>query len=188
MEKDDKQLISEYLNGDEKALGYLVERYLKDVYNFAYKLTNDLQASEDITQESFVKAWKNIRKYRHESNFRTWIFSIARNTAVDWLRQKKDLTFSTFEDAQGENKFVDTLVDARLLPDELFEQAENIKLVEGLLIQLDPRYREVLTLRYTSDLTFEEIGKILHRPLHTVKSQYRRALIALRRTFQVKTI
>ena len=186
MEKDDGQLISEYLDGDEKALTFLVNRYLKDVYNFAYKLTNDFQVSEDIAQESFVKAWKNIRKYRHESNFRTWIFSITRNTAIDWLRQKKDVTFSSFENAQGENKLVDTLVDTQLSPNELIEQAENIKLVENLLIQLDPRYQEVLTLKYTSDLTFEQIGEILRRPLHTVKSQHRRALIALRRLLQAE--
>jgi RNA polymerase sigma-70 factor (ECF subfamily) len=180
VKKDDTQLISAYLEGDEMALGVLVDRYLKDVYNFAFKLTGDLHASEDIAQDSFVKAWKNIRKYRQGSNFLTWLFAIARNTAIDWLRQKKEATFSSFENAEGENKFVETLQDSELLPDELLARAEDKNYIETLLTELNPIYREVLTLRYSSNLTFEEIGEILRKPLHTVKSQHRRALIALR--------
>ena len=174
-------MISAYLEGDEKALGVLVDRYLKDVYNFAFKLTGDLHASEDIAQDSFVKAWKNIRKYRQGSNFLTWLFAITRNTAIDWLRTKKELAFSSFENELGENRFAETLADSELLPDELLARAEDKNYVEALLAELNPIYREVLTLRYSSNLTFEEIGEILRKPLHTVKSQHRRALIALRR-------
>ena len=181
MKKDDEQLITAYLEGDEKALGILVDRYLKDVYNFAFKLTGDLHVAEDIAQDSFVKAWKNIRRYRQGSNFLTWLFAITRNTAIDWLRQKKEATFSSFENVDGENRFVETLTDLEPLPDELLVRAEDKNYIEALLIQLNPTYREVLTLRYTSNLTFEEIGEILRRPIHTVKSQHRRALIALRK-------
>ena len=186
MHRNDEQLISAYLEGDEKALGFLVERYLKDVYNFAFKLTGDLQAAEDISQDSFIKAWKHVRKYRQGSNFQSWLFTITRNTAIDWLRQKKEIVFSSFENEQGENILVETLADKQPLPDELIAQAEDAKFVQALLTQLDPRYREVLTLKYTSDLTFEQIGEILRRPLHTVKSQHRRALIALRRLLQAE--
>ncbi|OGG74267.1 hypothetical protein A3A37_03025 [Candidatus Kaiserbacteria bacterium RIFCSPLOWO2_01_FULL_52_36] len=186
MRKEDGQLISEYLEGDEKALSFLVNRYLKDVYSLAFKLTGNLQAAEDITQNSFIKAWKHIRRYRQESSFRTWIFSITRNTAIDWLRQKKDVPFSSFENELGENKLVESLADTQLLPNELIMQAEDTAFVQNLLVQLNPRYKEVLTLRYESNLTFEEIGKILGRPLHTVKSQHRRALVYLRRLLEVK--
>ena len=186
MKETDGQLISNYLEGDEKALGFLVERYLKDVYNFAFRLTGDIQAAEDISQDSFIKAWKHIRRYRQGSNFQAWLFTITRNTAIDWLRQKKEIVFSSFENERGENVLIETLADKRPLPDELIAQAEDAKFVQALLTQLDPRYREVLTLKYTSDLTFEQIGEILRRPLHTVKSQRRRALIALRRLLQAK--
>lgn len=186
MKEIDGQLISAYLEGDENALGLLVERYVKDVYNFAFRLTGDIQAAEDIAQDSFIKAWKHIRKYHQGSNFQSWLFRITRNTAIDWLRRKKEIVFSSFENERGENILVETLTDKQPLPDGLIAQAEDAKFVQALLMQLDPRYQEVLTLKYTSDLTFEQIGEILRRPLHTVKSQHRRALIALRRLLQAE--
>lgn len=188
MKASDGQLVSEYLEGDERALSVLVDRYLKDVYNFAYSLTHNKQAAEDIAQESFVKAWKHIRRYRQGANFKTWIFSITRNTAIDWLRQKKEIALSAFENEAGENVLLATLKDTAPLPDELIAQAEDTRFVEGLLEQLNPQYREVLTLRYSGNLTFEEIGQILKRPLHTVKSQHRRAIATLRRSLQVEPI
>lgn len=181
MGKDDGQLISEYLEGDESALAVLVDRHLKSVFNFARALTSDAQAAEDVAQESFIKAWKHIRRYRQGSNFQTWLFSITRNTAIDWLRQKKALTFSSFENERGENVLLETLADTQPLQDELIEQVENTVLVQALLTQLDSRYQDVLTLRYSSNLTFEEIGEIVQRPLHTVKSQHRRAIASLKR-------
>ncbi len=181
MNKDDEQLIIDYLEGDETALGFLVDRYIKDVYRFAYQLTNDANVAEDVTQESFVKAWKHIRNYHQDSNFKTWIFTITRNTAIDWLRKKKEVQLSSFENTEGYNVLLETVADAELLPDALLERAENTAYVTSLLIQLDSKYSEVLTLRYSSNMTFEEIGKILKRPLHTIKSQHRRALVMLKR-------
>ncbi len=182
MNRDDKQLISNYLEGDDRALGILVDRYISDAYNFAFNLTKDSQLAEDITQESFVKAWKNIRKFIPTNSFKGWLFRIVKNTAIDALRKRKEeVSFSVFENNEGENSLVETLVDTAPLPDELIRRAEDARYLEELLEQINPEYREVLTLRNTSNLTFEEIGKILKRPLHTVKSQHRRAMIALRR-------
>ncbi len=186
MQNNDDQLISEYLEGDEQALGVLIDGYLPDLYNFAFKLTRDLQAAEDIAQESFIKAWKNIRRYRPGNNFRAWLFCIARNTAIDWLRKKRDLAFSDFENEEGENTLVATLADHAPLPDELLVRAEDAAYLEGILERMSPQYREVLALRYSSNLTFAEIGEILKRPLHTVKSQHRRALVALKRVIQAE--
>lgn len=181
MNRDDEQLIADYLDGDDTALSFLVDHYIKDVYRFAYQLTNDSGIAEDVTQESFVKAWKHIRSYRQGSSFKTWIFTITRNTAVDWLRKQKEIRLSSFENVTGQNILLETTKSEELLPNELLEKAENTAYVTSLLEQLDPKYREVLTLRYTSNMTFEEIGEVLRRPLHTIKSQHRRALILLRR-------
>lgn len=188
MKLSDEQLISDYLDGDEKAISVLVGRYLTDVYNFSLKLTGDKQAAEDISQNSFVKAWKNIRKFEGRSKFRTWLFTVARNSAIDWLRERKELPVSAFEINKGENMLLNTLVDDNPLPDELLAKAEDTQFVQMLLSELNPLYRDVLSLRYEKSLTYEEIGKILKRPLHTVKSQHRRALIALRRSLETRPI
>lgn len=188
MKKTDGQLISDYLDGNERAISVLVERYLTDTYNFAFKLVNDKQAAEDITQESFIKAWKNIRGFKQKSSFKTWLFTIARNSAIDWLRKKRDLLVSEFETKEKENILVNSVADQSPLPDELLAKAENAQFVQALLSELNPVYRDVLTLRYSSNLTFEKIGKILKKPIHTVKSQHRRAIIALRRSLETKPI
>jgi len=187
MNKTDEQLISDYLEGDEQSLGVLIDRYLLNTYNFAYKLTNDRQAANDVTQESFIKAWKNIRKYRQGSNFQNWLLTLTKNTAIDWLRKRKDLSFSSFENEKGVNIFTETLVDNKPSPLELLAQAEDDIFVQELLKEINPLYKDVLTLRYSSDFTFEEIGKLLKRPLHTVKSQHRRALVAIRRLLEAQS-
>ena len=181
MIRTDEQLISDYLEGDEIALSVLVDRYLSDLCSFAYALTRDIQSAEDIAQEAFVKAWKNMRTFVPGNSFRGWLFGIARNTALDLLRKRKDIAFSAFETRDGNNALLETVADTQPLPDELFVQAEDARYVTVLLEQINPQYREILSLRHTSNMTFAEIGQVVGRPLHTVKSQYRRAIAALQR-------
>lgn len=187
MQRNDEKLISDYLEGDEKALTVLVDRYLADAYSFALKLTHDTQVAEDIAQESFTKAWKNIRTFIPSNSFKGWLFRIVRNTAIDFLRKRKEIPFSSFDTTvEGENMLVATLADTEPLPDELLARAEDARYLALLLEQLNPEYREVLTLRHTSNMTFAEIGEFLKRPLHTVKSQYRRGVVSLRRLLETQ--
>lgn len=181
LEPGDSELIASYLNGEETALSLLINRHLKAVYNFVYRLTYNKENTEDIVQETFFKVWKNLKKFRQGENFKTWLFTIARNTTIDFLRKKKEYVFSDFENSEGGNYVADSLADTEPLPDALVEQLEKSKMLEELLSKLTPLYREVLILRYNEDLTFEEIGKVLGKPLDTVKSQHRRALIELRK-------
>ena len=111
MAETDKQLVYNYINGDGKVLEKLISRYLKPVYNFVYRISNSQQDAEDITQETFIKVWQKIKKYNPDKNFKTWLFTIARNTAVDWLRKKRNLVFSDFENSQGENYLENALND-----------------------------------------------------------------------------
>lgn len=188
MKNTDEELIVEYLEGNENALTVLVDRYIKDVYQFAYQLTNDSGMSEDIVQESFVKAWKHMRNFRAGGSFKTWIFTITRNTAIDWLRKQKEVRISSFENSDGHNALLESTASNELLPDELLARAEDSTYATALLMQLDSKYQEVLTLRYSSNMTFEEIGQLLRRPLHTIKSQHRRALAMLRRIQKVESV
>jgi RNA polymerase sigma-70 factor (ECF subfamily) len=181
MERTDQELLRKHIDGDDEALPLLIRRYLKPVYNFTYRLSNNAADAEDITQETFVKVWRHAEKFHPDENFKTWIFTIAHRSAVDLLRKKKQLVFSDFANEDGESNFVDTLRDTEPLADELFKKAEEKALIESALTKLSVTYREVLMLYYTEELTFDEIGKVLGKPLNTVKSQHRRALLALRK-------
>ncbi len=185
-EPTDAQLIAAHLNGDEDAFRVLVERYLKPVYNFTLRFADPADA-EDIVQETFVKAWKRFRTYRGEFCFRSWLFGIARNTAIDWLRKKRPAAFSSFENAEGGNPLLDSLADAGPVPDEIAAAADDTRLISGAVSRLPADYRAVVSLRHDAGCTFEEIGRVQSKPLNTVKSQYRRAILALRRLVATDT-
>lgn len=179
MQRNDQQLIADYLNGDEVAIAILIDRHLKSVFNFAYRLVGKSEDAEDIAQETFLKMWRNLKKYRQGENFKTWLFTIARNAAIDSLRKKRNFVFSDFEGEGGENLFVESLTDPEPLPDEIFAKAEEKRLLEETLAKLTPAHREVLLLHYIECFTFDEIGKILGASINTSKSRHRRALAEL---------
>jgi RNA polymerase sigma-70 factor (ECF subfamily) len=183
---DDTNLIKLYLKGDEKSLEILVKRYLKPVYGFVYRYVGAYKEAEDITQETFIRAWKNLKKFESQSNFKAWLFSIAKNASIDFLRKKKAIPFSAFSARGGsafggENDFTETLVDPAPLPDVLASHA-NLKQEVALAIEKLPfNYRAVLLLRYDDRMNFREIADILGEPLNTVKSRHWRALISLKK-------
>jgi len=181
MGKTDEQLITDYLTGQKTALNELIGRYLNSVYAFVYRLTNTRSEAEDITQEVFIKLWRNIKKYKTGQNFKAWLFTIAKNASIDWLRKKRDLTFSDFENFAGENILTETLRDQALMPDALTIVAESRNFLDKLVAKLRPIYREIMALRYQNEYSFEEIAKTLNRPVNTVKSQHRRALIEMQK-------
>lgn len=180
-EKTDEALIAEYISGDSHALNELITRYISPIYNYALLYSGGKDDAEDITQETFLKLWKNIGQYRVDTKFRPWLYRIAHNTAIDHIRKKRTTPFSFFDRKDG-NFVEDTLAGDDPLPDELFAIAERKEALEHAVTKLAPRYREVLHFHYHDELTFDEISHILGKPLNTVKSQHRRALIILRTT------
>ncbi len=183
MDKSDQDLVLDYVQGDERAFSALVERHMRTVYGLAYGITQSGADAEDITAETFLKAWKNIKKYKKEFTFKTWILTIARNTTLDFLRKRKHMVFSDFENESGENYFSESLTDEGAVSAlEEFSLAENKTVVEKAMQELSVTYREILTLRYGEDMTFEEIASLTGKPLNTVKSQVRRGLLALKET------
>ncbi len=177
----DPKLIADYLAGNEKSLEILIKRYLKSIYGFVYRYVGNFQDAEDITQEVFVKVWRNLKKFDRSKSFKIWIFHIAKNTAFDFLKKKKTIPFSDFEKEKGENIFTGTLADKNPLPDELFKKAGIAEMISVAINQLAPKYRMVLSARYNSQFTFREIAENLNEPLNTVKSRYRRALIMVKK-------
>lgn len=178
MERADQQLISDYLGGDNQALEVLVRRYLSSIRNFVYRLVGSPEATDDITQEIFFKVWRNLSRYNDKFSFRTWIYQIARNASIDWLRKKKLIPFSAFD--LDEEDIAYEPVDEAPLPDELFARQELGVLLEEALAQIDPENRSIILLHLNDNLTFAEIAEVVGRPINTVKSRYRRALLVLR--------
>jgi len=180
MERTDTQLIQDYISGDAPALDLLISRHIRNLYSYIYRFCGDSEATDDIVQEAFVKAWKNLGKFRTGSRFDVWLFSIARNTAIDYLRRRKNHAISKFENEDGGNIVLDNLADPGPLADEIISRVQNKQILDELIAKLSPAYREVLILRYNDHFTFSEISGVLNRPLNTVKSQHRRALLALK--------
>lgn len=192
----DEQLVASYLKGNEKSLEVLIWRYLKLIYSFAFRFVNSAQEAEDITQEVFIKMWRNLKKFdprrsrfatlrgRQNRSFKTWIFAIAKNTCLDAMKKKKTIPFSKFEDEEGKNIFIDNLADGNLLPNELFEKVGIMRELNLAMAKLPSKYRLVEHLHYIEELTFKEISQILNKPLNTLKSQHRRALIRLKKILQ----
>lgn len=179
--KEDSQLITEYFAGDKQALDILFGRYTSTVYYFVYRYVGDEAEAQDIVQLAFIKAWKNLKKFKPEKKFKTWILTIAKNTALDFLRKKKNLTFSELLDREEGSDDFELAVDDLPLPSEIFDRKQLSEEVADAIGRLAPYYREVLQLYFMEQMTFQEISEILGEPLNTVKSRQRRALIELRK-------
>lgn len=179
METDD-ELITASIAGDERALSILMDRYLSPVYSFALSITSNKEDAEDIAQETFFKAWKNLKRFKLGAPFKTWLFAIARNTAIDYARKKKPALFAELIHPLADEDIEHSLADTTPQPDVLFETTERVEFITHALSLLSPLYREILTLHYREEFTLQEISGLLDIPLNTVKSRDRRALQALR--------
>lgn len=178
MQEFDENLIQEYFDGHEEAFKNLIDRYTSAIYNYSVRFVGTDYAS-DITQDVFIKVWKNIKRFdASKAHFKTWLFTIARNTITDYLRKKKMIPFSSLD--SEEETFADNIEDEVVLPDEALIKLEDKEYLNKFLEQLKPKYKEVLVLYYQEDMTFKQIGEVLGKPLNTVKSYHHRALILLR--------
>ena len=179
MESNDEEFIKEYLTGNEEALRALIDKYTQSIYNFTVRFTGVLSAP-DVTQDVFIKVWKNLKKFDYtKASFKTWIFTITRNTITDYLRKKKMVTFSSLD--TEEEIFAENIEDEVVLPNEAMIVMEDKELINNLIDNLPSNYKEVLILHYQEDMTFKEIGELINKPLNTVKSYHHRALTLLRK-------
>lgn len=171
----DEKLVARFIKGDKNAFSLLIERYLKQIYNFIYRLVGDPHTAEDLSQEVFLKVWKNISRFDQNRSFKTWLFTIAKNTAYDFLKKKKSLPFSYFEREETRNKIYE-MPDNALSPAKVSENSDLARNIEGKLKKIPPYYRTILLLHYKNDFSLIEIANILQKPYNTIKSQHQRAL------------
>ena len=181
MDTNDSQLVLESLEGKDASFAELVSRHVSGVYRFAYRYVRDPADAEDIAQETFVRAWKNLKKFDTSRNLKTWLFTIAKNASLDMLKKKKPLAFSRITGAESElESFLAPYVAAGELPEIAVDQKFLKVDMDQALAKLPPAYRAVLALRYNEHLKFREIAETLGEPIDTVKSKHRRGLALLR--------
>jgi RNA polymerase sigma-70 factor, ECF subfamily len=180
MEKtDDKNLIQRYLKGENKAIDVLIEKYFKQIYSFVYKNVGSQGDAEDITQDVFVRVWKNLKKFDQKRNFKPWIFQIAKNASIDFLRKKKTIPFSRFENEEGKNILLENLVSPGL---DILEILNNKRVLASVTAGLNEKDKKIINLRHSDGMSFKEISETLKQSINTTKSRYRRIIIDIKRT------
>lgn len=177
--KHDLVLVEQANRGDQKAYAELLARYRDSIYFMLLKMVNNKSDAEDLTIEAFGKAFKNIHQYTPNFAFSTWLFKIATNNCIDFIRKRKANTISidhTAEDAEGASTSpAASLPSSSLDPEESLIKEQNVRLIQSLVSKLKPRYRKLIELRYFKEYSYEEIAQELELPLGTVKAQLFRA-------------
>ncbi len=174
--RQDYELVQKALNGDEKAFARLLARYKDAIYFMLLKMVNNRNDAEDLTLEAFGKAFKNIHQYSPTYAFSTWLFKIASNNCIDFLRRKKGtyIAIDNNSDSTQNNESV-RLKSKELNPEEKLIRQQKAILLHRVVRRLKPRYRTLVELRYFREYSYEEIAKELELPLGTVKAQLFRA-------------
>lgn len=173
--RQDYELVKAALNGDEKAFARLLTRYKDTIYFMLLKMVNNRSDAEDLTLEAFGKAFKSLHQYSPTYAFSTWLFKIASNNCIDFLRKKKGVHVSLEGDDQNENGEQLKLKAKDLNPEERLIRQQKAILLRNVVRKLKPRYQILVELRYFREFSYEEIAKELDLPLGTVKAQLFRA-------------
>jgi RNA polymerase sigma factor (sigma-70 family) len=165
------------IDKDQQAYAMLMKRYKKAVYFMILKMIRDADDAEDLTMEAFAKAFKNLHKFKKDYTFSTWLFRIATNNTIDFIRKKKLKTMSlntTMSDDGGNAVTIDVEDDDNNPQDE-YIRTQRIEMVRVFVDKLPAKYRKLVQLRYFDELSYEEIAQELDKPLGTVKAQLHRS-------------
>ena len=175
----DLMLVREAKKGNEKAFGSLMNRYKDSIYYMLLKMVNNASDAEDLTIEAFGKAFRNLDSYTPKYAFSTWLFKIATNNCVDFIRKKK-LSPTPLDLLQDniDNATVNIQSDMPD-PEESMINHQKIAELKDIINQLKPRYKSLIELRYYKEYSYEEISKELNLPIGTVKAQLNRAKVLL---------
>jgi RNA polymerase sigma-70 factor (ECF subfamily) len=173
---DDAAVIAAALRGTPEACEEIVRRYERPIFGLIARMVRDEAQAEDLTQDTFLKMFRALDRYDRGMRFSSWLFRIAHNTAIDYLRQRKLLVVRPADDPDDESDPLQELPDpAAISPERSAERAELASAVDQALDRVRPDYRAVLVLRYQEGLEYQEISEILGAPLGTVKTFLHRA-------------
>jgi RNA polymerase sigma factor (sigma-70 family) len=174
---EDFRLIDLAIDGDDAAYAKLLQRYKRAVYHMILKMVRNIDDAEDLTIESFAKAFRSLHRFKKDFTFSTWLFRIATNNTIDFIRKKKLNTMSidnTFTDDDGQSVSID-VEDENLDPQEETIKTQKAELIQLFVDKLPAKYQKLVRLRYFHELSYEEIAEELDAPLGTVKAQLHRA-------------
>ena len=176
--KRDLKLITRALDsGDPTAYNELMKLYRDPLYFMLYEKVNDQELAKDLTIESIGKAFKKLHLYTPNYAFSTWLFTLARNHCIDYLRKHKLPTISIDKlmlDEDGKKTSFDLMSDL-LNPEQEMEKKQRIAILRYIVDQLKPKYRDLVKLRYFKELSYDEIAEVLDLPIGTVKAQLHRS-------------
>ena len=178
----DRELVASAVTGLEGGFEELVRRYQRPISGYVYRMVGDYEAALDLTQEIFIKVYGSLARYRSEFKFSTWIYKIAHNCAVDYLRRNNGREQSLVSGIEGDTYDL-PIESKRLSPEQESEREERRLEIEGVVRALPGAYRELIILRHSQDLTYEEIVEVTGLPLGTVKNRLFRAREMMRQQF-----
>lgn len=158
----ENRLIEQCREGDRAAFGDLVKLYRRQLYSYLIKMSGDRTAAEDLFQDTLIKVWNGIKKYDDRQKFSSWLFSIAHNCSIDYLRKRK-LAMNTFVELKEDSARAKDMHDI-IVTKELKEK------IDRTVDMLPEKQKQVFVMRQFSDLSFKEISKIMNEPLNTVLS------------------
>ena len=186
----DKQLIKKVRKGDHEAFAQIIDQYKTQVYNICLRMVRIPAEAEDLAQEVFIRAYTNIDKYDIDKKLSTWLYRIATNISIDYLRKKKPGAYLDAEVPGTDGNFTmySQLSSADPLPEEQVIQNESNDWLQDEVNQLPPKYRAAIILKYMEDLSIKEMSEILEIPEATVKTRIHRGREALRERLVSKRI
>ncbi len=159
--------------GDQVAFTYLLDSYWNEVYGFMLKRTENETDAEDITIETFSKAFDKITTYNPEYQFNTWLIAIAKNVHIDLLRKKKSSLFVEITDDEDQQAY--NIADSSPSAEDELIKEQNLSQLLQLIKQLKPHYQEIIQMRYFQEMSYQEIAEQLQEPLSNVKIKLLRA-------------
>ncbi|MGM0464033.1 MAG: RNA polymerase sigma factor [Bacteroidota bacterium] len=173
--KQDLRLVDLAVEGNEKAFADLMDRYRDSIYYMLLKMVSNPSDADDLTIEAFGKAFKNIHLYTPRYAFSTWLFRIATNNCIDFIRKKKSAPTAMEQKQDEQDDPASNLQSDTPGPEEEMMQKQKIKHLSNVVAQLKPKYRKLIELRFYKEYSYEEIASELKLPLGTVKAQIFRA-------------
>ena len=173
---DEAAIIEQALAGSQRAYTALSDRHRQAVYHIVYKIVRNEETARDLVQETFMKAFSSLASYRSEYRFSTWLYKIAANCSIDYLRKKRIDALSLDRPVETKDGTVELEVaDYSFHPERDLERKQQRINIEEAIDSLPPKYREVIVYRHKDDKSYEEIADLLNVPVGTVKARIFRA-------------